>query len=364
MPEFYAPAFRVQVNGANVQLELSKNIEQISVVTMPGTMDTFNMTLINAYPEMPWTHGEGNFLFNEGNAVKIELGYVDDVQAVFDGEITKLSPTFPESGPPTIGIEGHTRMHYLTLHRQTRTFRDVTDKQIVERIARDLGLEVEVEDDGVKHDYVMQANQTDFEFLSERATASHSEVAMQGRKLTYKPGREAENEVFTLVWGHAQLGMAPHPNTLPLRTFTPTMNALNQVQEVEVRGYDKRTKQPIVERAGTPDQITKMGASRSGSDVSASAFRRQRREIRVDTAVSTAEKAKQRAKAAFNDRVMQFLKGSGTTIGAPALRSGSVVKILGVGPRFSGRYYLKEVTHTIGSGGYTTSFNAERNAVE
>ena len=44
------------------------------------------------------------------------------------------------------------------------------------------------------------------------------------------------------------------------------------------------------------------------------------------------------------------------------VRAGSYVVIGGLGKdsRFNGRYFVTKTTHTIGSGGYTTSFSARR----
>src|ERR1700722_8118643 len=125
MTDYFAPAFRVELNGSRLESDISANVEEVSVVSKPNGMDTFSLTLVNPYPELRWTHSDDAELFKEGTSVKISLGYVDHLLPMFDGEITKISPTFPESGTPTITIEGHSRMHWLTGDRKTRTFRDM-----------------------------------------------------------------------------------------------------------------------------------------------------------------------------------------------------------------------------------------------
>src|SRR4030095_16715364 len=137
---FFAPAFKVSVNGAGLAADVSLNITEISVTHEPDTLDHFSLTLANPYPEMRWTHKDDAKLFQEGNAVEIELGYVDDRQPKFSGEITSISPSFPESGVPTLRVEGYTRLHWLQGSPKTRTFQDVTDRQIVEKIAGEVGL--------------------------------------------------------------------------------------------------------------------------------------------------------------------------------------------------------------------------------
>ena len=55
-------------------------------------------------------------------------------------------------------------------------------------------------------------------------------------------------------------------------------------------------------------------------------------------------------------------EGSGSCIGMPQLHAGGYVQIWGVGKRFSGRYKLSRVNHTIGAEGYTTKFEVSQNA--
>ena len=52
-----------------------------------------------------------------------------------------------------------------------------------------------------------------------------------------------------------------------------------------------------------------------------------------------------------------MVTATGSTVGLPDLRAGSVVEIDGLGDRFSGRYFVTGTTHTIGDGGYTTQFD-------
>jgi phage protein D len=75
--DYFAPAFKVEINGAKLMADVSKNITQVRIVNEPDTLDTFSLTLANPYPKMPWTHTDQADLFKEGNAIKIELGYVE-----------------------------------------------------------------------------------------------------------------------------------------------------------------------------------------------------------------------------------------------------------------------------------------------
>jgi phage protein D len=360
MPNFFAPAFQVTAKGERLAADVSANVEDLSVVTSPNTLDTFHLTLANTYPRMRWTHTPDAALFQEGNAVTISFGYVDELEVLFDGEITTVSPSFPSSGIPTLSIDGHTRLHWLQRSKKTRTFQKMTDKQIVEKIAQDNHLEPQVEDPGVTYDYVMQPNQTDLEFVRARAARIHYEVFVQAKTLIFRKMKEADEDIYTLVWGQPQQGLSG-PNTFPLIDFTPSMNARTPTPIIQVRGYDLKTKQAIIANAGTSDQNGTMGGSVRGGRVWSNAFP-DKEFVRVSTPVQTQAEAQEHAKAIYNNQAINMITGNGHTIGLPALRSGKVVKLEGLGPRFSGKYYLDQVTHTIGQGGYTTSFTVKRNA--
>ena len=362
MPKYFAPAFNVQVNGVKLAADISKNITQISVVTKPDSLDNFSFTVVNAYPKMRWTHTSDADLFVEGAAVTIELGYVDDTEAVFQGEITQISPTFPDGGTPTVAIEGHTRLHWLQGDRKTRTFQKMTDAQIVAKIAQDAGLTPQIEDTTVQHDYMIQTNLSDLEFIRQRAALLHFEVLVEDKKLIYRKAKEDQPKKFTMVWGYPQLGFAPGPDTLPLRSFNPKMNTMDQPSSVTVKGYDPATKKEMTGKAGIGDENRKMGAQ-SGPQVSQAAHPKPKEMVRVGPIASQAE-LDQQAKAIYNEHAMKFVEGDGVTIGVPALRAGVVVELLGLGPKFSGMYYVNEATHTIGDSGYSTNFSVKRNAVK
>lgn len=362
MSNYFSPAFQVEVNGSKLQADVSMNIEEVEVVSKADTLDTFRFTIANALPKMRWTHTSDADLFDQAKSVKIAMGYVPDLQDMIEGEITQISPNFSDSDAPTVAVEGHALLHRLHGTNQTRTFQQVTDKQIVEQIARDAGLQADAEDPNIQYEYVIQPNQTDLEFLRERAKRLHFEILVKNKTLIFRKTQEAQDKTYTLVWAQIQKSVASGANTLPLKTCSLQMNALKPPGTVEVRCYDPKSKQAFVSHAGSSDQTSKMGGSQSGGDITDS-FQRPRKHVHVSTPFASQQECDQHAKAAYNNGAMGLVTGSVTTIGAPDLRSGQVVEVLGIGPRFEGRYCIDEATHSIGSSGFQTSLTIKRNAV-
>ena len=44
--------------------------------------------------------------FDVGNRIHIQMGYADRLLSMARGVITSMTPRFPESGPPTLGVSG------------------------------------------------------------------------------------------------------------------------------------------------------------------------------------------------------------------------------------------------------------------
>ena len=115
------------------------------------------MTSITARPSAL----EGLKLYHQ---LGVELGYINALEYIIEGELTALEASFPEDGNATLRLQGHSPLHKLLRVRRTRTFAKVKDSAIVSQIARDHGLGVSVDDSEVVRDYVIQANRTDLDF--------------------------------------------------------------------------------------------------------------------------------------------------------------------------------------------------------
>jgi uncharacterized protein len=360
---YFVPAFRVEINGSRLSADASVNISEVHFVSKPDTLDTFSFAVVNAPPQLRWTHTDDADLFKEGSSVKIAMGYVNELQDMVEGEITQIMPTFPESDLPMVAIEGHSRLHRLQGTSKTRTFQNMTDKQIAEQIAQEAGLQAEAEDTQIEYEYLVQPNQTDLQFLRDRASRIHFEVLVQSKKLIFRKAQESSSKVYTFFWGEAQRSFSSSSTNLPLKSFSPHLDTLQPVNQVEYRSYDPKTKQALVSRADTSDQDATMGGSKKGADKCFEAFGRQREYVHVSTPFVSQAEGDQHAKSMFNRRAMGFVSGNAETIGIPDLRSGQVVELKGLGRKFDGCYYVDEATHSINANGYLTSFTVKRNSV-
>jgi uncharacterized protein len=362
MSNYFAPAFWVEISGQMLTADVSSCVQSIEIIDEIDTAASFTITVANAYPELPWTHGPGAELwFQPGKLVKIALGYEGDPYDMILGEITTITPSFPGSGIPTLTVSGKSMMHKLQGSLNTRAFVNRTNKEIVEEIATAVGLDAEAEDDGVRHDYVMQPNHTDMEFILHRAARVNFELLVEGTKLIFRKMIEAGNERCTLVWGHPQQAMAG-PYIFPLISFEPTLNGGQVWPAVEHRSWNAKTNSVIKGKATTPDQTVMMNGTKKAGEVWTDAYQRPKVYVRVTSPVTSEEEADMRARAKLDDLAIKMIRGDGATIGLPLLRAGIRVRIAGVGDLFNGVYKITSATHALDEGGYRTRFSAEGNS--
>jgi phage protein D len=65
----------------------------------------------------------------------------------------------------------------------------------------------------------------------------------------------------------------------------------------------------------------------------------------------------------YNETAFSYITGEGRTVGRTDIQAGTVIRIEGVGERFSGLYYVTSARHSFTpQQGYLTSFSVRRNA--
>ena len=344
-----APSFKVLVGGSELPVEAALDILEVKMSDYVEGAGTFTITFNNwnsDTQEFKWVDGD---LLVEGAEVEIKVGFVDDLRSMLKGEVTALEPEFSPGEAPTLKIHGYDLLHRFRRGRNTRSFVNMKDSQIAEQIAGELGLRAQADDTQITHEYVLQSNQTDVDFLLERSRRINYEVTVKDKTLNFRKAANNKDKLVSLDFG------------LTLTSFYPRLNTLRQVSEVVVQGWNHKTKKAITSKAQAGDEVSKMGGSKLGASISKEAFSKATAVV-IDKPVFTEGEAAQIAKGKFNEMTVDFITGEGTAIGNTDLRAGEVVELKGLGTRFSGLYYITSSTHEINAKGYRARFTVERNA--
>ncbi|AFY47151.1 phage protein D [Nostoc sp. PCC 7524] len=344
------PRLQIFVQGKPLKTDIELDLISALVSEDLEAPSMFELRLVTwdiIKQQMTWVD---DTVFDVGNEVEIKMGYEDDIQTVIVGEITGLEPEYTLDDLPILVVRGHDLRHRLLRGRHTKSFLKIKDSEVVNQIARTNGLTAKVTDSKVKLEYILQHNQTDWEFLNERAKRIGYEVAIDENILYFRPHQNTQDKLLTLTYPEK------------LQEFIPRLSTMNQVQKVEVRGWISKDKKEVIGKAGVGQEGDTMGGSTSGAKAVKKAFGESSQTI-VSQPVSSKEEADNMALGQFQDMAIAYITGEGACQGNPKLRAGKVIEISGVGKRFGGLYYLNSVEHSyIWDQGYRTSFTVRRNA--
>lgn len=314
-----------KIDGAQASANLLADLLE---VTVDHTLHLPSMFTIRVHAhDMTWLE---DATLREGKKIDIYIGEKPAVK-VLSGLIASLEPDLNVAAPALV-VRGYALSHRLYRGRHRRSFLQVTDSDLVKKLAGEAGLTPgQIDSTSVVHEYVFQNNQSNAEFLSERAQRIGYELWVEDDKLNFR--KPSPNGAPTkLAWGEELTG------------FRTRLSTAEQVNEVEVRGWNPKDKRTVTGRAtrgqGQPD----IGAGTPGADVAKRAWGEAKIAV-VDQFVRSDQEADTLAQATLDELASAFVEAEGECIAMPNLAPGGQVKIEGVGQRFSGTYYLTQVTH-------------------
>jgi phage protein D len=351
---FYVPKFEVKLGPRPLEREVVNDILTVSYKDSVEDIDSFDITINNWDAQKREFKYVDSSKFDPGKKLELWMGYHGqyDMRRMITGEITSLQPAFPASGGPTLVISGLSLLHSLRKKQESHTYERLTDSRIAQQIGTRLGVTM-VTRPGTEetYDYLLQDNQYDIVFLMQRARRVGYDLFVQeeasGSSIYFGPSQNVSKVAYKLKYGAS------------LIEFKPTLSTANQVGKVTVRGWDNKQKRKI-EATVTRQQLATKGVGAAANEGEIENAFATREEVITDKPVATEQEARTLAKETLENIAKDMIKGSGSTVGLPDLRAGSIVLIEGLGKRFSGRYFVNATTHTIGDGGYTTQFECRK----
>ena len=358
--DFYVPYFQVKIAGRPAGQDVVRDILQVSYKDNLTEIDSFDLNINNWDAETrDFKYSDGD-LFDPGKELELWLGYYgkDSLRLMVRGQITALHPSFPAGGGSTLAVSGLNVLHKLRTKQESHAYESKTDSQIAKEIAGRLGVTLKTNPapDEKPYDYVLQDNQYDIIFLLERARRVGYDLYVE------ELGQNGQSQQPTLVFGRS---LDVRRTTYQLSygrsmiDFKPDLTTANQVGEVTVRGWD-RIKKEKIEYTAKRSEIAIKGVGDAGNQAAIEQSFNQRREVIATKPIESVDEAKTLALRTLEENAKDMVKASGSTVGLPDLRAGSVVMIDGAGKRFSGRYFVTATTHAIGDSGYTTQFECRR----
>jgi len=342
LPEIFVPAFEIKVNNVPLDPATAASILDVTFTEHLDPPSEFSFRVND--PTLKFIDQRAGH-FTEGTRVDVSMGYRGKTTLMIVGEIVALSADFPSSGPATLEVEGYDLLHAATRGTAHRVFDGpspdtaASDGQVVSQIASDLSLSPSVDSSLSRTEPWVQDHTTNLKMLEAVAAASGFFLWVDGSTLYFKRNPPAPARV-PLKWGQNLL------------SFSPRLTTAGQVNAVEVRAWDPVQKQAVTGRAQRKGSSL---AATGEQQVARGAGGRSERVLWRELGISSSQEAQALADRLLADQEQGSLRSSGSSVGRTDIRVGAILELSGIG-RFSGDYQVEEVTHTIGDGGYQTTF--------
>lgn len=400
----YAPEFQVRIAGKPAPAALRASISNVSFQTGLEGADRVELTLVNE--NLRWLD---HSLLALDNELALSIGYAPDpLDQVFVGEIVGLSPTFPGGGSPTLTVVAHDRRERLQKGTRTRWFAVQTAcmenfplpdlavaslvsaenalipifdpiSAVVSVLIRGTEAAVTKGDPDAKQKYIRkQVGESDYDFLKRLARENGWEMVVDhsgpfgGRQLRFMSLAEHLSPTLTLKYGQSLIDFTPRISTVgQIATVAASFWVPHLKMEFAVivswdwdRSSLNVSISPGFELPGTSSRMSKKALAAPGNK--AASRPKQPKVVSQGGAMMLVEEPVNQYSAPrlmltkLLARLNQRLTGSGSTIGDPRIRAGTVLQLEGVGEKFGGRYRVTSATHTIDSGGYRTSFEVRK----
>jgi phage protein D/phage baseplate assembly protein gpV len=340
------PSLKVKIGGIDISKDLNDSLISLEIDNNLYLPDTATLTFILDVMETPLTKlADTNMkdVLNKGNDLVIK----DETDEIFNGQIVSVGLEFNSVTPiggTYLVVQGFDRSHQLHRGRKTETFLQMSISDIAKKVISGAKLQHDVDATTGVLDYIIQSNQTDWEFLWQLADRTGYEIFIEGKKVFFKKPRQSSGPPLELEWGKE------------LTQFRSRKSTAKQNPKVTVRAWDRNTKKAIIGQATAGNGSPSIEDRRSGSDQASAAFGTSNLVI-VDYPLSNQSEATKLAQSVSDNLAGEFIQAEGSTSdGNGKILPGVQIKVKGLGSN-SGTYLITETTHIQNrSEGHKTSF--------
>lgn len=281
--------------------------------------------------------------------IVIHMGYKDDVDEVFDGEITGFRTVLDEYGNEKLEVRASSTLYKLQHGTHYRTFEEKSVSDSIKEVLDAYSLKADIDSFGAAQLFSAAQGMSDYDFVMNFAHLYGKDVWAYGTDVYIKDEIKVHTDEIIFEWGKS------------LISFEAEQNISKLLSKVSMIGWDPLKNESFNGEASLSDLGVKVGGSKDWTKSSKGGGGKWE-SIMIDNAVFDAEDAKNIAKGQLQNNSCLFYSASGKGEGNYKLHAGMRVNIKYTGEQFSGEYIAESVTHAFDyRSGYTTGFSLKRN---
>ncbi len=287
--------------------------------------------------------------FTIGSEVSIHLGYKDDVQEVFAGEVTEFAPRLDEFSTPLTEVKIHSKLRRLNKGTRYISFEHKTPADIIRDIVQGYNLKADVEDFGPEYNYIEQKNFTDYGYIMYLAGKYGKSVYCHGDTVYVKTEITPTNDNVVLERGKT---------IISARTKT---DLAAQLSAVTATGWDVMKCGGFTATATMKDVPLKIGGEYCWED-NAKGYDSHKVGQLSSSSFTDEKDAMEVARSVLLGRSLQFQSCEAKTEGNCRIRPGNRLTVKYLGRHSDGEYLVQSVEHSLSvQEGYFTTCHLKRN---
>lgn len=277
--------------------------------------------------------------FAPGKKIRIEAGYGDDENPIFEGFVTNHNFAVSGENNAVLEIECRDFAFPATMARKNAVFEKKKDSEAIQEIfGKYSPLSLSVDTTTTKFNELVQYYATDWDFVLSRADANGLVIVTDEKKISVKKPDVSAAAKLKVTYG------------IDLIEFKGELSAADQQGEMDAWAWNPKD-QKIVKASGKKPSLNKQGTATQSK--LAEAVGVDKYNLQTDMAEETALQAwadSQRLKAGLS-QIQGYCKFQGS---AKAVHGGTL-ELAGLGKRFNGMAYIGYVEHEIKEGNWITT---------
>lgn len=287
--------------------------------------------------------------FNLESKISVHLGYKDDVEEVFSGEITGFKGHFMELGHEMCEIVCSNAIHKLNHGVHCVSFENKTCSEYIKEIIEKYSLKADIDDFGSSFEYDGFNSISDLDYIAECCKKYGKDFYAYDNTVYIKDCIQVRDDDLVFEWGKS------------LIEFHSFCNIIDLLSDSNCIGHDANKNEDISGTAKLSDLPIQLGGSKDWTKISKGGNGLYYNTI-TDLRFFDSDDAKNTAIGILQNNSYSFMTANGTVEGTYKLLPGMRVTIKYVGKLFEGEYIAESVTHSFDiARGYKTSFTLKRN---
>jgi len=277
--------------------------------------------------------------FKPGAAIKINAGYGNDEETIFEGIVIKHAVQITGQNDARLVVECRDKAVKMTVGRKNANYIDKADSDVISALISAHSLTADVEATAIQNKELVQFYCSDWDFMLSRADANGLLVIATDGKVAVKAPATSSAPTLHVTYGK------------DLMEFQAELDARTQYAKAQAVSWDMATQAAITGTEASPATLNEHGDLNSATlaeVVGLATYRLQ------TAAPITKETLTQWAKAQQLKSGLARISGRMSFQGSAKAVVGGVIELEGVGKRFSGKVFASGVTHEIADGDWVT----------